>query len=58
MKAWMWALVLSPVALVLGAKVALDPSWLRQMSLAACIGLGAGIGAYAVVAKVLLDDPE
>ena len=49
------ALAFGPATLVIAAKFALDPAWLREWSVPACLALGAVIGASGALAARTLE---
>ena len=44
-----------PAVLVIAAKFALDPAWLKEWSLPACIALGVVIGVFGAIAARTLE---
>jgi hypothetical protein len=55
MKLTTLAIAFGPPALVLAAKFAIEPAWLQDFSLAACVGLGGVIGVFGAVAARIVD---
>lgn len=49
------AIAFGPAVLALTVKFALDPAWLKEWSLLACLSLGAGVGYFAGMAANIVE---
>ncbi|MCZ8254697.1 MAG: hypothetical protein O9327_03295 [Polaromonas sp.] len=49
------AIAFGPALLVLCAKFAIEPTWLSEWSLPACLALGAAIGVFGAMAARVVE---